>query len=180
MFKVECIGNLGADAVVRESNGGKFISFRIAHSEKWTDGNGHDTERTQWIDVVINNAESAVFPYLKQGIKVFVRGHAMLRVFSSQKERKIVAGIQVNATEVELCGGTYDDVPKEVINPDTSEVYKVTKMYWTTDGWKGMKKDETKQLIDKRGLPFKMDYHGFIIPDSALAQDDRAPVDAQQ
>lgn len=180
MFKVECIGNLGADAAVRESSGGKFISFRIAHSEKWTDGNGHETERTQWIDVVMNNAESAVLPYLKQGIKVFVRGHAMLRVFSSQKERKIVAGIQVNATEVELCGGTYDDVPREVINPDTSEVYKVTKLYWTADGWKGMKKDDTKQLIDKRGLSFKMDYHGFIIPDQSDAQDSQTPVDEQQ
>lgn len=180
MFKVEAIGNLGADAVIRESNGGKFISFRIAHSEKWTDANGHDTERTQWIDVVMNNAESAVLPYLKQGIKVFVRGHAMLRVFSSQKERKMVAGIQVNATEVELCGGTYDDVPREVINPDTSEIYKVTKMYWTPDGWKGMKKEETKQLIDKRGLAFRMDFHGFIIPVVQQPESDQSPVDAQQ
>ena len=171
---------MGADAVVRESNGGKFISFRIAHSEKWTDANGHEMERTQWIDVVMNNAESAVLPYLKQGIKVFVHGHAMLRVFSSQKERKMVAGIQVKATEVELCGGTYDDVPREVINPETSEVYKVLKMYWTADGWKGMKKDETKPLIDKRGLPFKMDYHGFIIPDQSSAQVDRTAVDEQQ
>lgn len=180
MFKVEAIGNLGADAVVRESNGGKFISFRIAHSEKWTDANNHEMERTQWIDVVMNNAESAVLPYLKQGIKVFVRGHAMLRVFSSQKERKMVAGIQVNATEVELCGGTYDDVPRELINPDTSEIYKVTKMYWTPDGWKGMKKEESKQLIDKKGMSFKMDFHGFIIPDVQQPESDQSSVDGHQ
>ena len=80
MFKVEAIGNLGADAEVRESNGSKFISFRIAHSEKYTTNNGDQRERTQWIDVIISNAESKVLPFLRQGVKVYVRGHASLRV----------------------------------------------------------------------------------------------------
>lgn len=162
MFKVEAIGNLGADADVRDSNGNKFISFRIAHSEKWEDSNHQQKERTQWIDVIISNAESKLLPYLKQGVKVFVRGHASLRVYSSPKERMMVAGIQVNAIEVELCGGNSDAVPRELINPDTSEVLSVQRLYWTPDFKKGMKKEDTMNLIDKRGNPFIMDYHGFI------------------
>ena len=35
MFKVEVIGNLGADAQVKDANGTKFITFRVAHTEKW-------------------------------------------------------------------------------------------------------------------------------------------------
>lgn len=163
MFKVEAIGNLGADAEVRDANGSKFISFRIAHSEKWEQSDGTSKERTQWIDVVMSNAESKVLPYLKQGVKVFVRGHASLRVYSSPKERMMLAGIQVNAQDVELCGGVADDVPRELVNPSTSEVLRVQRIYWSADVPKGMKKGETLQLIDKRGNPFSMDAGGFVV-----------------
>ena len=162
MFKVEAIGNLGADAEVRDSNGSKFISFRIAHSDKWTDASGTEKERTQWIDVIMSNPESKVLPFLKQGVKVFVRGHASLRVYSSPKERMMMAGVQVNALEVELCGGVADDVPKELINPDTSEVFKTQRLYWSPNVPKGLKKDERLSLIDKKGNPYSMDSHGFI------------------
>lgn len=164
MFKIEAIGNLGADAEVRDSNGSKFISFRIAHSEKFKKADGQEVDRTQWIDVILNNPDSPLLPYLKQGVKVFVRGHASLRVYSSKKERMMVAGCQVNAVEVELCGGTLDAVPREVINPETSEVYRVTKLYWSPDCPKGLKKDQSVALIDKKGAPFTMDFHGFIMP----------------
>lgn len=162
MFKVEAIGNLGADAEVRESNGSKFISFRIAHSEKFTANNCDQRERTQWIDVILSNAESKVLPFLKQGVKVYVRGHASLRVYSSPKERMMVAGIQVNAQDVELCGGIADDVPRELINPATSEVMATKRLYWCPNAPKGLKKNDVVELIDKKGNLFTMDYHGFI------------------
>ena len=171
MFKVEAIGNLGADAEVRESNGSKFISFRIAHSDRWEDQNGTKKERTQWIDVVMSNADSKVLPFLKQGIKVFVRGHGSLRVYSSPKERMMVAGIQVNAQEVELCGGISDDVPRELINPTTSEVLQTQRLYWSPNCPKGMKKDERLDLIDRKGNVFRMDYHGFVQPEKSQEQE---------
>lgn len=164
MFRIEAIGNIGADAEIRDANGSKFISFRIAHSEKWEDQNGKKNERTQWIDVVISNAESKLLPYLKQGVKVFVRGHASLRVYSSPKERMMVAGIQCNAQEIELCGGIADEVPREVINPETSEVYQTQRFYWSAQGHEKMKKGETRDLIDKKGNPYVMDAQGFISP----------------
>lgn len=164
MFKCEVIGNLGADAELRSSNGGQFISFRVAHSEKWETEDRGTVERTQWIDVVMSNPESKVFPFLKQGVKVFVRGHAQLRVYSSPKERRMLAGIQINAQEVELCGGIADDVPRELINPSTSEVLKVQRLYWSPDVPKGLKKDDSLELIDKKGAPYAMDNHGFVQP----------------
>lgn len=164
MFKVEAIGNIGADAEVRDSNGNKFISFRIAHSEKYQKGDGTEVDRTQWIDVVMSNAESKILPYLKQGVKVFVRGHASLRVYSSPKERKMLAGIQINALEVELCGGISDDVPRELINPETSEVLRTNRLYWSPDCPKNKKSDWKQELIDRKGRRFAMDFHGFISP----------------
>ena len=40
MFKVEFIGNLGADAEIKESNGSKFVTMRIALTDKWTTESG--------------------------------------------------------------------------------------------------------------------------------------------
>lgn len=177
MFKVEAIGNLGADAVVRESNGSKFVSFRIAHSEKFEKQDGSKMERTQWIDVILSNAESAVVQYLKQGVKVFVRGHASLRTYSSPKERMMVAGVQVNALEVELCGGSNDAVPRELINPETSELYNVTKYFWSGEAQKGLKKGEFRKLIDKRGIGFVCDHQGFIIPEQSTQPEQSDEVD---
>lgn len=180
MFKCEAIGNIGADAVVRESNGSKFIAFRIAHSERFDKGNGEKVERTQWIDVVISNPESPVLPYLKQGVKVFVRGHASLRVYSSPKERMMVAGIQINAQDIELCGGSSDDVPRELINPETSEVYRTTKYYWSQEAGKGLKKGQFRKLIDKRGVGFVADHQGFIIPEQSTQPDETEGVQVNQ
>lgn len=180
MFKCEVIGNLGADAVVRESNGSKFVAFRIAHSEKYEKSDGSTVDKTQWIDIVLSNTESAVIPYLKQGVKVFVRGHASLRVYSSPKERMMVAGIQVKAIEIELCGGSNDDVPRELINPETSEVYRTSKYYWSGEAGKGLKKGQFRKLIDKHGNGFVADNQGFIIPEQSNEQSDSQPMEGQQ
>lgn len=180
MFKVEAIGNLGGDAVVRDSNGSKFVSFRIAHSEKYEKGDGSKVERTQWIDVILSNADHPVIPYLKQGVKVFVRGHASLRTYSSPKERMMVAGVQVNALEIELCGGSSDDVPRELINPETSEVFRTSKYYWSGDAGKGLKKGQFRKLIDKRGAGFVCDHQGFIIPEQSAQGEQSDGVNTQQ
>ena len=37
MIKMEIIGNLGADAQLQVYNGNKFVSFRIANTDAWTD-----------------------------------------------------------------------------------------------------------------------------------------------
>ena len=180
MFKVEVIGNLGADAVVRESNGSQFVAFRIAHSEKFEKSDGSKVDKTQWIDVVLSNVESPILPYLKQGVKVFVRGRASLRVYSSPKERMMVAGIQVNAMEIELCGGSSDDVPRELINPDTSEVYRTTKYYWSGEAGKGLKKGAFRKLIDKHGNEFVADHQGFIIPEQSTQSEESEQVESKQ
>lgn len=170
MFKVEAIGNIGADAEVKEANGSKFITFRVANTDKWKTESGETKERTQWIDVVISNAESNLLPYLKQGVKVFVRGNGSLRVYSSPKLRQLVAGIQINAIEVELCGGSLDDVPRELVDPESAAIIPVTKHYWCNVDTKGMKKDQVKELIDKKGNQYFMNNAGFVTPARAAEE----------
>ena len=68
MLVLEAIGNLGADAVVKEFGNQRYIAFSIAHTEKYTDGQGVRRERTTWVSC-LKYGESAVIDYLKKGTR---------------------------------------------------------------------------------------------------------------
>lgn len=177
MFKIEVIGNLGADAEVKEAQGRKFVTMRIAHSEKWKDADGKDRESTIWIDGIMSNADSKILPYLKQGVKVFVRGHGSLRVYSSPKDRMMKAGAQVNVQEIELVGGSSELVPRQIIDPDNGQVFDTQKYYWINRENKDIKKDEVKVLVDTKGNEYVMNKQGFVAP---KPEDNQAPTESEQ
>lgn len=162
MFRAEIIGNLGADASVMESNGSKFVTMRIAHTDAYKDEQGNKHEKTVWVDATMNDAESKLLPYLKQGVKVFVRGNATLRVYSSPKDRCMKAGVTLSVREIELVGGSSDDVPRQLIDPATGMLYESQKYYWINRDNKDMKKDDVMQLVDARGNQYVMNKAGFV------------------
>lgn len=176
MFKVEFIGNLGADAEVKDVNGNKFVAFRVAHVDRWTGEDGQTHESTEWADCTFSNVDSKVIQYLKVGVKVFVRGNGSLRVYSSAKERKMKAGIKISVMEIELCGGVAELVPRQLVEPATGALVDVTKYYWCNAVTKGMKVADHRELIDVRGNRYLMDGRGFVIPMPA----DNAPAQAEE
>lgn len=50
--EVTLIGNVGKDAEIRETAGGKVATIHMATSEKWKDKAGEWQESTEWHDVV--------------------------------------------------------------------------------------------------------------------------------
>lgn len=106
MIKMEIIGNLGADAQLQVYNGNKFVSFRIANTDAWTDkATGEIKKSTQWISCTLNGDGGSLLPYLKKGTKIFVRGNAQIVVYSSPKTHQMEAGVNLFVREIELCGG---------------------------------------------------------------------------
>lgn len=106
MIKMEIIGNLGADAEVKVYNGSKFVSFRVAHTDKWIDQQaGVINTQTTWVSCSLNGDGGGLTPYLKKGTKVFLRGTPNFVVYSSPKTRKMETGVNLFVREVELCGG---------------------------------------------------------------------------
>lgn len=164
MFKIEAIGNLAADVEIKEAQGSKFATFRVAHSYKYKNQDGNEIEGTDWLDCTLNNVESKVLPYLKRGVKVFVRGNGSLRVYSSKAQRRMMAGCQIQVQEVELCGGSADAVPRQVVDPNDGTVHDVQKYYWTDINTSKMKKEELKELLDVRGTLYVMNKQGFVAP----------------
>lgn len=164
MFKVEIIGNLGADCEIKESNGSKFVTMRIAHTTSYVKEDGTKQETTIWVDVTLNNAESKVIPYLKQGVRVFVRGNGSLRVYSSKKDRCMKAGLTVSASEIELVGGQSEDVPRQLILPDNGQLVDVTKYYAANVDTSEWKKDDVGYLVDTKGRQYTLAKGGWVKP----------------
>jgi len=103
MLTAEVIGNLGADAIIKDFNGKHYVSFSVAHSKYSKDGNGNKSEATQWISVLWYGEGGKVFPYLKKGTKVFVHGNEDIRMYFDRSNNPQVS-ITIDASEVFLCG----------------------------------------------------------------------------
>lgn len=103
MLKVEIIGNIGADAEVKEFNGKKYVSFSVAHTEYQKDEQGNRTDQTTWVSVLWFGEGSGLLPYLKRGAKVFVRGNLKVKMYTDRNGKQ-QAAINVSASEVQLCG----------------------------------------------------------------------------
>ena len=103
MLQVEIIGNIGNDAQVKDFNGKKYIAFNVAHSEKFKNQQGVETERTTWVSV-LKPGESAVVQYLKKGTPVFVRGDLSVKAYQDNAHNWQV-GVNCLAREVQLLPG---------------------------------------------------------------------------
>lgn len=172
MTKIEVIGNLGADAEIRTGEGYKFVSFRVADTQKWTDQEGKEHTVTDWYDCTMNNVESGVIPYLLRGTKVYIRGNARPKLYSSASERKMKATISVSVVEVELLSGKADPVPRELIIPDTNKLVRVDKYFCANIDTSKFKKDDFAILVDRYGQTFKVVKGGWVAPEVQQEQGD--------
>lgn len=131
MLKLEIIGNLAADAVVKNSNGSSFISMRVAHSEKRQDRSGTAIEVTTWCSVSANTDRyKGVLPYLTKGKRVYIRGNMSLNTY--QDGRGVwQSGINIYASELELCSSPKDN-PEQHTQANANQT-TVTQAQPTTD-----------------------------------------------
>ena len=164
MLRAEIIGNLGADAEIKEANGSKFVTMRVAHTDRWKDEQEKTHESTQWVDVTMNNVESKVIPYLKAGSRVFIRGSVKLRVYSSPKDRCMKAGLTIVAQEIELLGGNTDEVPRQLIIPESGQLVDVAKFYQANVDTSGWKKNDKGYLVDTKGNSYDLVKGGWVAP----------------
>lgn len=128
MQNLSVIGNLGADAELRETNNSQFISFKVADTVRFTNQKGETKETTTWISCTLNGNGGNLLPYLKAGVKVFVQGRPSYRVYGSEKLRQMVCGVDLHVTTIELCGGTSDEVPSNLVDKD-GLLYKPEKLF---------------------------------------------------
>lgn len=112
MLKAELIGNLGNDAEIKEFGGKKYVALSVATAEYAKDDQGNRADVTTWVNVLWYGEGGGLFAYLKKGAKVFVRGNLRAKLYADKQGVQQVS-INVNASEVQLCGSKMDVSPQQ-------------------------------------------------------------------
>ncbi len=107
MIKLQIVGNLGKDCIVKEVNGKNVINFSVAHTEKFKDSTGAQRERTTWVECAYWTDRTAIAPYLKKGQLVFAEGSPDVEGYMN-KENQAAATLRMRVRDIQLLGGRSD------------------------------------------------------------------------
>lgn len=155
MLLATLIGNLGANAEIKSSDGREFVSFRVAHNDSYKGADGSKVESSMWVDCTMScvGGRPAVLPYLVKGTTVCVIGQLSTRVYSSEKDRCMKAGVKIHVQKIELIGGAADIIPRRLYTKDGVMV-DVNKYYHAQTS-------ETA-LYDQRGNQYTVADGGWV------------------
>ena len=95
------VGRVGKDADLRKTKEGTAVSnFSLAVKV----GYG-DREKTLWVDCVLwGKMAENLTQYLRKGSQIAVLGELDVRAWTSDKDQEVRAAIQLNISELTLCG----------------------------------------------------------------------------
>lgn len=101
MIKLQIIGNLGKDCIVKEVNGKNVINFSVAHSEKFRDAQGVEKERTTWVECAYWIEKTNVSQYLTKGRTVYAEGYPQADAYAN-KDGQPAATLRMRVTNIQL------------------------------------------------------------------------------
>ena len=104
MIRLQAIGNLGRDALLKQVNGRNVINFSVAHTERFKDGNGVQQERTTWLDCSYWTDRTNIAQYMVKGKQVYVEGQPDVRSYTRQDGTSGTV-LSLRVTQVYLLGG---------------------------------------------------------------------------
>ena len=159
MLIATLIGNLGANAEIKSADGREFVSFRVAHNDRYKGADGHRVGSSMWVDCTTarRHGRPAVLPYLTKGTAVCVVGQVSTRVYSSEKDRCMKAGLKIHVQRVELIGAAGDNCPRRLYTKDGAMVDVLKYFHADT---------QEKTLYDQRGNAYTIAEGGWVVPPS--------------
>lgn len=104
MIKLQIVGNLGKDCIMKEVNGKNVINFSVAHTERYKDSQGNQKERTTWVECAYWTDKTAVAQYLVKGKMVYAEGSPEADAYMN-KENQAAATLRMRVQSLQLLGG---------------------------------------------------------------------------
>lgn len=169
MLQFQVIGNLGADAEVHNENGTQFVTFKVAHTDRFRDSQGKDVEDTVWVSCVLNGSADKLRPYLLRGQRVYVSGDGSVRTFHSKKMQRLVAGCNLFVRQIELIGSRSEDVPRYLFDADGVQ-HQVDKFYHCPS-------ISNTTLYNRQGDAYSVQQDGWVTPSRTSAGITPAPME---
>ncbi|CAN5570330.1 hypothetical protein BH11BAC5_BH11BAC5_42380 [soil metagenome] len=108
MIKLQIVGNLGKDCIVKEVNGQNVINFSVAHTERYKDRQGNQKERTTWVECAYWTDKTAVAQYLTKGKTVYAEGAPEAEAYMN-KDNQAAATLRMRVQNIQLLGGSGGD-----------------------------------------------------------------------
>lgn len=170
MLTTIVIGNLGANAEFHSENGNEFVSFKVAHTNRYKGSDGQDKEETVWVSCVLNGRADKLLQYLTKGTKVCVIGDASVRTYHSKKMQRLVAGVNVFVRQIELIGARPDAVPPYLFDENGVQ-HDITKFFYCSD-------IRDQSLFDKDGSEYKVTKDGWVFTPLPQEQEEK-PLQAE-
>lgn len=112
MIKLQIVGNLGKDCIVKEVNGQNVINFSVAHTERYKDRQGNQKERTTWVECAYWTDKTAVAQYLTKGKTVYAEGAPEAEAYMN-KDNQAAATLRMRVQNIQLLGGSGADAPAQ-------------------------------------------------------------------
>lgn len=108
MIQMTVTGNLGNDAVIRQSGNQFVVGFTLAHTKKYNDAKGVPHEKTQWIESALwykekEKAENMA-KYMKKGQRILLQGEPEAEAWVSTDGQNLNARLKVVNARVEFQG----------------------------------------------------------------------------
>lgn len=170
MLTTIVIGNLGANAEFHSENGNEFVSFKVAHTDRYKGNDGQDKEETVWVSCVLNGRADKLLQHLTKGTKVCVVGDASVRTYHSKKMQRLVAGVNVFVRQIELIGARPDAVPPYLFDTEGVQ-HNITKYFFCQD-------IKNQPLFDKDGTEYTVTKDGWVYLQSPNKQEEK-PLQAE-
>lgn len=98
MLQFHVIGNLAADAEVKNFSSGDYVCFRVAHNFKTADG----AEKTLWVSCFLRGNGGKLVEFLKKGALVFVCGRGSASTYSSHVTKQFEVSLDLQIDRIEL------------------------------------------------------------------------------
>lgn len=104
MIKLQIVGNLGKDCIVKEVNGKNVINFSVAHTERFKDAQGNQKEKTTWVECAYWTDRTTVSQYLVKGKMVYAEGAPEADGYTN-KEGQVSATLRMRVQNLQLLSG---------------------------------------------------------------------------
>jgi single-strand DNA-binding protein len=133
MLKATIIGRVGNDAKLIATDRASFLTFSVAHTERYRNVDGTKVEKTTWVECVKflkPGQQDNLSKYVLKGTQIFVEGKPEADAYTD-REGKLQSRLKLLVDAVELLGSAQKENTQPT-NAQNTNTQTPTPQEWET------------------------------------------------